>query len=46
MIHASRHIRAFRLMKDITKKQGAHGEFTFYGKNDFAPTGTTSTLRS
>ena len=36
MIHASRHIRAFRLMKDITKKQGAHGEFTFYGKNDFA----------
>ena len=26
MIHASRHIRAFRLMKDITKRQGAHGE--------------------
>ncbi len=36
MIHASQHIRAFRLMKDITKRQGAQGEFTFYGKDDFA----------
>ena len=36
MIHASQHIRAFRLMKDTTKKQGAHGKFTFYGKDDFA----------
>lgn len=36
MIHASQHVRAFRLMKDITKRQGAQGKFTFYGKNDFA----------
>ena len=36
MIHASRHIRAFRLMKDVTRRQGAQGEFTFYGKDDFA----------
>ncbi len=36
MIHASQHVRAFRLMKDTTKRQGAHGEFTFYGKDDFA----------
>lgn len=36
MIHASQHIRAFRLMKDTTKRQGAHGKFTFYGRDDFA----------
>ena len=36
MIHASQHIRAFRLMKDTTKRQGAQGEFTFYGRDDFA----------
>ncbi len=36
MIHMSQHIRAFRLMKDITKRQGVNGEFTFYGKDDFA----------
>ena len=35
IIHASQHIRAFRLMKDTTKRQGAHGKFTFYGKDDF-----------
>ena len=36
MIHASQHIRAFKLMKDTTKRQGAQGEFTFYGRDDFA----------
>lgn len=36
LIHASKHIRAFRLMKDKTKKLSAHGDHTFHGKGDLA----------
>ena len=34
LIHASKHIRAFRLMKDKTRKLSAHGDHTFHGKRD------------
>ena len=36
LIHASKHIRAFRLMKDKTKKLSAHGDHTFHGRHDAA----------
>lgn len=36
LIHASKHIRAFRLMKDKTKKLSAHGDYTFHGKHQAA----------
>lgn len=35
LVHASRHVRAFRLMKDTMKRQGVQGEYTFFGRQDF-----------